>query len=237
MATTEDCLRPTQASTRDEFALMLHDRLLELEAKMSALEPAATDPDLRVVTSSGVASTVFVRVRSTAAVDPAAVARAALTALGHRDGDARWELWSCQHWSCLLSGQTHVLECVVQRSNVGCPGDADAVVVGHAVLDAVKRECPDASAETYVPRCSHWFEESVREAGGDHVHAWDPRVKDVVSYVDSDSDDDDHPTRRVWIKLHGWLASQLEATDVWHPKALMTESAGVDLVSALSTVL
>lgn len=226
--------RPAEATPRDEFALMLHDRVVALEAKLAALEPRRSDPHLRVLGAGDARAVVFVRARTSRHVAPAAVAAAALRTLGVRDPGTRWELWGCQHWTCLLPGQTFVLECVVQRFGGG--DGADPVTVGHAVLDAVRRLAPegDASAEAYAPRCPEWFAESVRAAGGGAaVHAWDPRQRAVVTYEDSD-DEEDQPSRRAWVRLHGWLASQVEATDVWHPHALIAETAGADLVACLA---
>lgn len=213
---------------------MLHERVVALETKLAALEPRAADPFLHVLGAGDARPVVFVRVRTSRHVDPAGVAAAALRTLGGRDPGTRWELWGCQHWTCLLPGQTYVLECVVQRFD----GEgADPVTVGHAVLDAVRRLAPegDAGAEAYAPRCPEWFAESVRAAAaGAAVHAWDPRQREVVTYEDSDEEDEDQPSRRAWVRLHGWLASQVEATDVWHPRALIAETAGADLVAALA---
>lgn len=213
----------TRARHRDAFALMLHDRVVELEAKVARLEPPPLDPALAVLGGATVSGSgaVFVRARSGMHARQGAVVDAVLRRLGRADA-TRWDVWACGHWSCLLPERPYVLELLVQRS--GTARTADVVAVGHAVVDAVREVTGDArhvSVDACAVRSAPWFIESLRAAcAADECDAcckaWDPRAGAVVATGAGESGG---AQNEAWLRLHGWMAAQLECTDVWHPRA------------------
>lgn len=234
---------PAGASPAETFALMLHDRVVELERQVAALAPPRLDARLTVLGSRDRSDLgyVFVRVRSSAAPDPDAWARACLGALGGRD-PTRWDLWCCQHWSL---AQDFVTEAVVQRS-----GDLPVAVaaVGHAALDAALAGAGAGgdgrvAVEACALTCHAWFVESVRAASVTS-YAWDPAAGVAIACRDGGGPPagaaaHDNPAfaaadSRAWTLLHGWLASQADVTDVWHPRALSAAAAAAQLAAALS---
>lgn len=248
MADVAAALRPV-GSAQDAFVLMLHDRILELERSLAALAPKPVDPRIRLLGKSEWSDNgaAFVRVRSPWGADTAAVAGKMLQVLGDVD-PTRWDAWVCQHWSCLLDSDPYVVEILVQR---GGSGGVDVVRVAHAALDAVRAlaDGADASVEACGARCPAWFIESIRTAGhatGRAVaHAWDPATR--AASTAEDPPDAEHPAdaedpadassdsagHKAWTMLHGWMASQVELTDVWHPRALNAAANGQELGAAL----
>jgi hypothetical protein len=233
---------------QERFALMLHDRVVDLERAMSALAPRALDPAVTLLGGRARADTgaVFVRVRGGIDAETDAVAARVLGALGGVD-DTRWDAWCCQHWSCLLPHEPYVLEMLVQRSGAG---GVDVARVAHAALDAVRgllepRLARAVSVEACAVRSAAWFVESIRAAGlamgEDTLYTWDPRARETVCSAAAGAVDEtgssDAGDHRTWVMLHGWMASQLELVDVWHPRALSAPAAGQELVVALRRAL
>jgi hypothetical protein len=231
---------------QEQFALMLHDRLVDLEHTVSKLVQAPLDPALRVLgaSRSSDSSAAFVRVCSAVDVDMGDVCRAVLESLGALHGGTRFDAWSCQHWSCFLDATPYVLELAVQAS--GLPQCLDVATVGHAALDAVRaalrrlRRDRDVSAEACPIRCPAWFAESIRvasaaSAGRAVLHTWDPLSRATTSADVTDSAEilDDPDT---WLMLHGWLARQVELTEVWHPKAPSAAACAVQLATRLRAI-
>ena len=227
-----------EGTCRDTFALMLHDRVVELEAKVASLEPPARDPALLVLGASTVSDggAVFVRVQSGMYAEQGAVLDAVLRRLGALD-PTRWDVWACQHWSCLLAQRPYVLELLVQRASPA--RTADVVAVGHAVVDAVREvtgDGKDLGVDACAVRSALWFIESIRTAsGGACMRAWDPAAGGVVRCdCGQEEGEEDEPRRRAWTRLHGWLAEQVECTDVWHPRAPSAASAAADREAAMT---
>ena len=236
-------------SEADRFALMLHDRVVELERQVSSLRPSPLDRRVTVLGSrrQSDSGAVFVRARCAWSADLTAWAAGVLAALGARD-DTRWDVWCCQHWSVGLGSQPYVIEALVERSGAGTP--ADVAGVAHAALDALLDLLRPhdlghtASVEACAVASPSWFAESIRAAGATEaggaatLHTWDPRAGAVVRQaVDRAHVAPGDAEYRAWTLLHGWLACQMEATEVWHPRALSACGLGQQLVSALSRVL
>ena len=233
-----------------KFALMMHERIVRLEEEVRALRPARLDGRVTILGTATEADTgaVFVRALAPAAVDTDAWAAALLGTLGARDprggGGLRYDLWCCQHFSCLAgtASQPYVVEALVQRSG---HRPQNVAAVAHAALDAL--ECPSVAAvEAAAAVNADWFVESIRAAAaaspgttGARMHTWDPRARCVMA---SDADDHDHDhdhdqdqdDRGVWMRLHGWLASQTERADMWHPHAPSAPKLGADLLAMLA---
>ena len=217
---------------RDAFALMLHDRVVQLEA--AVLRPRA-DPALTVSRSRPRAA--FVRLRSAALVDADAWARDVLARLA--PAGPLWDLWVCQHWSA-LGGDGPGLGCVTEAV-VRCGGGGectDCERAGHACLDAARAAgAADARVETHGVTCDAWFVESVRAAAAgarrDVTYSWrEGRVHDVPNVPGPEAWPD-----RAWRLLHGWLACQVDAVEPWHPRALSAGGAAAEFVTRLVDVL
>lgn len=260
MAAERVLWQPT-GSRRDDFVLMLHDRIVELEAKVARVEPAVRDPALLVLGAATVSDSgaVFVRIRTSRPVDTVSVMDAILRRLGTRD-TTRWDAWACCHWSCLLTDKPYVTEMLVQRSSA--TRTVDVVAVGHAAVDAAVMCMDDASicldgstrSNLTVDACAvkspHWFIESIRIAaacpgGRSCSRAWDPAARAPVATAEDDatttaSDDDDvfeQAHRTALQRMHGWLATQLECTDLWHPRAPCAAVAAASLECTLARAL
>lgn len=248
MGTLEDALQPVGSTLQESFALMLHDRVVELERAVTALAPRPLDPAITLLGTDRAAATgaAFVRIRSALSVETHRVASRILASLG--GGDAtRWDAWCCQHWSCLLHRDPYVFEMVVQRSGTD-PLHVDRVA--HAALDSMRELLRPFSlhhtvgVEACACKCPAWFVESIRTAcvavKQATLYTWDPRAETVVASDVSDIDEtgtQDASDHRAWVMLHGWLASQVDVTDVWHPRALSATAHGLELVGTLRRLL
>lgn len=244
-STSAHPLDPVGGSANDRFALMLHDRVVDLERQVSALQPRPLDRRVTVLGSRqrSDSGAVFVRVRSAWNADLTAWADGVLASLGARE-DTRWDLWCCQHWSVGLPSRPYVVEALVERSGAA---PADVAIVAHAALDAILDLLRPhdlghtASVEACAVSCPAWFAESIRSAAGGAtgtLHTWDPQAGAVVrGPIDRTHVAPGDAEYRAWTLLHGWMACQAEATDVWHPRAFNACALGQQLVSALSAAL
>lgn len=219
---------PVQADVKDAFALMLHDRLVELERAVAGLQ-IRTDPRLKVLGTRTKADkgSVFVRIRSNEALDVGAWALRTLTSLGK--DETRWDLWACQHWSFASGECPFVTEALVERSG----GDPVSVVtVGHVALDGA----PEGSrAEAAPVVCHEWFEACIR-AASPTLYAWDPLHKGMVTVnLEGQHQLADPVEDKAWMLLHGFLANAVEVADVWHPRALNASCASAHFVSLFMT--
>ena len=232
-------------SMSDRFALMLHDRVVDLERQVAALQPKPTDPRVRVLGSRRAADSgaVFVRTRSSWDVDLGEWAAQVLRTLGGL-ADTRWDVWCCQHWSVGFVTRPYVLEALIQRGD-GEP--ADVASAAHAHLDALHgmleplRLHRTIAVEACAATSPAWFAESIRVAGAAKgravLYTWDPRARAVVRQDVAEGGGAGAPSDpgpyMVWTWLHGWLASQLEATDVWHPHSLNAHTLARELMDRL----
>lgn len=236
-------LDPVGATVQDRFALMLHDRIIEIEQELRSLRPKPLDPRIRVLSSHDRSDSggVFVRIRSKTHVDTDAWSRVVLERLARLD-PTRYDLWCCQHWSLGHEDGPYVLECLVERRGTACVAD-----VAHAALDSTTTEATDGAAtsvETCAVTSCQWFAESIRAAaaasGRATLHSWDPVAGSCVSQDINDYDETRTRTPQehaAWTMLYGWLASQVERAEVWHPRALTAPKLGLDLVTALASTL
>ena len=234
----EDQLEPV-GDVQQHFALMLHARLVDLETEVRALRPASLDPRVRLLGTATTADSgaVFVRVRSRRHVEFDPWCEAVLRRLAATDTGVRFDAWCCQHWSLAADDRPYVVEALVERS---C-GPADVAKVAHAALDAT----PGGLVEACAVVCPRWFAESIRCAATTVadpppvLHTWDPEAGAVVRHGMEDETGAGGTPGQVaaWTLLHGWLASHVERTDVWHPRALSASATAVELIKALGARL
>lgn len=217
-------------SVSEQFALMLHDRIVELERRLATMRP----PVDKRVTILGARTTAeqgaaFVRVRSSEHVPLDAWARGVTRALAQLD-NTRWDVSCCEHWAF---GQDlpFVVEALVQRS-----GDApwDVAKIANVALDVADTHKATVAVDACGVMCRQWFQVSIR-AASKLAYTWDPVAKCVMSceafpYEESKAADP-------WVMLHGFLASEVEAADVWHPKALNAHTSAAQLVAVMGNVL
>lgn len=234
-----------EGTAGERFALMLHDRLVDLEAHVAGMRPAPLDACVSILGSGRRSDTgaVFVRARSARDVDLEAWGGALVAALGGVV-PTRWDAWCCQHWS--VGSGPYVLETLVQRSGHDRP--ADVAQVAHVALDALRAlRAEPLAVEACAVRCPAWFAESVRAASAASrraaLHSWDPQAGVAVRQDANDGDEvltggaPGDPAHRAWCMLHGWLAAQVEATEVWHPHAPNASALARQLVAALGQAL
>lgn len=244
-------LAPRGGSVQDEFALMMHDRILALERDVqSLLADAAVDPRVRLLGASTRSESggVFVRVMTAAALDIEAWCEGMLRLLGGTDA-SRFDVWCCHHWSLGRDDMPFITEALVERWY--SPGGVAVARVAHAALDAAARVRGGSMAsKVAVEACGvtnpRWFAESIRTAAefpgarAALLRTWDPKARCVVTSPAPDAiwDGRDWDARgRAWAMLHGWLASHTEVTDVWHPRSLNAATSATGLVSCLERLL
>lgn len=249
MNLTQDCnskppmLDSPRGSAKDKFSLMLHDRVVDLErAVYDRLLPCAPDARVRLLgcRTTSESGGVFVRARGAWNVDLREWAGQVLAVLGRREC-VRWEVWCCQHWSFGFATECpYVIEALIGRSG----GPEDVTRVAHAALDALQHCLKpvglhhSALVEACATWCPAWFARSIKVAAADRqaLYAWDPVTRTVAA--DGEEEEPEGPRERAaWTMLHGWLASQMEVTDVWHPRSLNSAVAGATLVEALGRLV
>ena len=225
-------------SLQERFALMMHDRIVEVERELVALRPPPLDPRIRLLgtRAESECGAVFARLLARREVDVDAWSARVLGRLGRCD-DTRFDMRACQHHG-LGQERPYVVECLVERSG-GAP--LTVARVAHAALDC--SHDPSAAVEACAVVAPAWFAESIRvAAGGEAVlHSWDPVARGCVSQGVDDVDETGARTPEemaAWTMLHGWMASQVEhVADLWHPRAPASSKMGMDLVRALGRVL
>jgi len=227
---------------QDQFALMVHDRVVELEAEVQKLRASPVDPRVRLLgtRTQSDSGAVFVRVLTKKPLDPKAWAPRVLARIG---GSVRLDLWSCQHFGLT---DAFVTECLVQRSDCR---PLSIVAVAHAALDTAMGDVTGAAGEPGTVEacgvtCVQWLAESIRTAatssGGATMFTWDPSTASTVSHDISDLDESGCrtvPELAVWSMLNGWMASQLEHTELWHPRGISSSRMATDLVRTLAAHL
>lgn len=221
---------------QQQFVLMLHGRVVDLEGDVKRLQPEPVDARVHLLGAERVADSgaVFVRLRCPAHVEFAAWCAAMMNRLSAVD-NTRYDMWCCQHWS-LGGGRPYVVEALVQRQ-----GALAVPKVAHAAVDSVD----DGVAEACAVVNPKWFAESIRTAcvaSGKPaaLYSWDPEARELVCSQAADEDGTGTQTpgeSAAWTLLHGWLAAQTERTDVWHPRALSAGTTSVQLVRALGRLL
>ena len=211
-------------SESDKFALMLHDRLIELEARISAMVDPPLDPRVTLVgarTSKNL--NTFVRVCCPDEQDLTAVVHRALETIGKRWG-ASLEAFAAQHYN--IDGG-FVFEAMVCCSTL----PLSIETVAHAFLDS----CDDPSS-VLASRVilTEWFTESFLEIS-ETCYRYD-YARDRFIVEDAESWGHVPPTT-TWKLMAGWQASVMEAVTVQHPKAPDADDMHSKLLTALEKVL
>ena len=214
------------ASDGDKFALMLHDRLIELETKVAAMVDAPLDPRVTLVgarTSKNL--NTFVRVCCPDEQNLTTVLHRALETIGKRWG-VSLEAFGAQHYDG-LDGEGFVVEIMACCSAQPLPVET----VAHAFLDS----CEDPSS-VLASRVilTEWFTESFLEIS-ETCYRYD-YARDRFIVEDAESWGHVPPTP-TWKMLTGWQASVIEAVAVQHPKAPDPDAMHAKLLTALENVL
>lgn len=215
-----------RGSAGELFALMMHDRLVELERQVALLRLPDTDPAITLVDCPSGSPGVYVRLHAAAEVDLDAWAAALVRRLGALWAGRCVEVSSCQHYG--LDGTFVVEGLVVAADHAGVhPADPHTTVAqaARAAMDAVVTDCGaelagQAPHDERVLACGvlsrEWFAESLSAANPlGKVWSWDPEAREAVADANSLWIRDDG-----WSMLQGWLAHNRERVDVQHPKAL-----------------
>lgn len=237
---------------QEKFVLMLHDRLVELENEVKDLRPRALDQRVTLLGTDEKSQngSVFVRMHTSWNVDLNQLCAATLGVLGPLD-NTRYDMWACQHWTFADTVTPFIVEMVVERSGGGGPGGGlEVAKVAHAALDSLlaltgRLLRVTASAEACALRCPTWFAESVRVASATGqrqavLHSWEPLSGHVVTQDINDIDETGTRTPsqyRTWTMLHGWMAHQMDPTDVWHPRGLSNSKCAIDIVASIGGML
>lgn len=205
------------------FALMLHDRLVDVELRLASLAPRQIDERIEVVGCAPGSEATYVRVHSASQIDQQAWGKRVAKELGAFWGEAV-DVTAVQHFSTLHDH--FVLEALaVCRPRAAADPQRRVVQVGNAALDASA-----ALGELAAPkpvwvcgvkdRC--WFVDSFCAASGPdggRIWSYDP---DDASVTESEADPwipDDG-----WCMMQGWLAHNREQVEVLHPRALSADT-------------
>jgi hypothetical protein len=216
-----------RGDTAEMFALMLHDRIVDLERQLAELRPPSVDERITVLgpATTNTSRNVYVCVRRQHDTDADAWAADVCRRLGER-----WacdvDVACCSHFSI---DQTFVLEALVCLER-----DTQVADVAHAVLAATlhagehdvhgdrddvhgDRRPAVTSVLASAVRSPDWFAESIARAAGREARAW--RWDAASRAVEAD------PPPAIeqsdgWCMLEGWLATHRERVDVQHPRAL-----------------
>lgn len=238
-------------TNQEKFVLMLHDRLIELENEVKDLRPRPLDTRVTLLGTHEKSHTgsVFVRLYTSWNVDLGQLCAATLGVLGPLD-NTRYDMWACQHWTFADTPTPFIIEMVIERSGGGGPGGGVGVAkVAHAALDSLMsltgRLRVTASADACALHCPTWFAESVRVASSTGqrqavLHSWEPESRTVVTQDINDIDETGtrNPSQyTAWTMLHGWMAHQVDPTDVWHPRGLSNSKCSIDIVNAIAETL
>lgn len=210
-------------SENDKFVLMLHDRVIELEAKIAAMVDPPLDPRVTLVgarTSKNL--NTFVRLCCPDEQDLTTVLRRALETVGKRWG-VSLEAFAAQHYN--IDGG-FVLEAMVCCSTTPLPVET----VAHAFLDSSAKASSVLASRVIL---TEWFTESFLEVS-ETCYRYDyARDRFIVEDAESWGHVPPSPT---WKMLTGWQASVIEAVTIQHPKAPDADDMQVRLVTALENV-
>ena len=212
------------ASESDKFALMLHDRVIELEAKIAAMVDPPLDP--RVTLVGGRVSknlNTFVRVCCPDEQDLTTVLRRSSETIGKRWG-VSLEAFAAQHYN--IDGG-FVLEAMVCCSTLPLPAET----VAHAFLDACVKASSVLASRVVL---TEWFTESFLEIS-ETCYRYD-YARDRFIVEDAESWGHVAPTT-TWKMLTGWQASVIEAVAVQHPRAPDADEMHAKLLTALERVI
>lgn len=211
-------------SDNDKFALMLHDRVIELEARIASMVDPQLDPR---VTLAGARTSknlnTFVRVCCPDEQALTTVFRRALETIGKRWG-VSLEAFGAQHYN--IDGG-FVVETMTCCSTMPLPAET----VAHAFLDACENPSSVLASRVIL---TEWFTESFLEIS-DACYRYD-YARDRFIVEDAESWGHVEPTT-TWKMLTGWQASVIEAVNIQHPKAPDADDMHAKLLTALEKVL
>lgn len=218
-----------EGTASEMFALMLHDRVVELERQLAdmAIPPLDARIDLADQTDS---LDVYVRLRCSKEVSVDEWAASVCRRLGER-WSSPLDLVACQHFDIDETFVVEAVLCFETRRPVAQVAHAalDALegVAGPAALAVLHSRRPSSVPHLYnhpvlasAVQSREWFVESLRAAAGDYaeVWSWDPVAKKAEKEALDIWIEDDG-----WCMLQGWLAHNRERVEVLHPRALQAQ--------------
>jgi hypothetical protein len=205
-----------KATAEQEFTLMLHDRLVELEKKVADLEPKPLDPRIKIAERP---RHPFVKLEFDAKIDHSTWLKSVVERLG-RQFEMRVSGVACQGWS--LRAQKYVVEAIFEA------GAMDHHEVGRACLETGTAFGEVRAVHVHEVTNVAWFMESIMSADDDAGHATYEN-----GAVSTTTDQTDTPWYHShWYRLNGWLVSVMENADVEHLQAFDADSAATALYRA-----
>jgi hypothetical protein len=195
---------PVEQTPEQAFALMLHDRIVELERKMARMEhkDRGVDPRIKFVEKKR-----FPLLKIHLENDDVNLSRwlnETVGAVGRATGQEAFGV-ACKEYNVLA--KAYVIECVL---DVECDGKSVATAALEHAPSAKVVEVHDVANFT-------WFSESIA-ACSYCSSTYDPKtqtVKTVAEPVPEVSGESDTP----WLMLNGWLTSVIEGVDISHTRA------------------
>lgn len=203
------------ATAEQEFTLMLHDRLVELEKRVADLEPRPLDPRIKIAERP---RHPFVKLEFDAKIDHSTWLKSVVERLGRRF-ETKVTGTACQGWS--LRAQKYVVEAIFEA------GAMDHREVGRACLETGSAFGEVRAVHVHEVSNVAWFMESIMSAD-DAGHATYENGS-----VSTNTDQTDVPWHHSpWYRLNGWLVSVMENADVEHLQAFDADSAATALYRA-----
>jgi hypothetical protein len=207
------------ATAEQEFTLMLHDRLVELEKRVADLEPKPLDPRIKIAERP---RHPFVKLEFDAKVDHSTWLKSVVERLGRRF-EMRVSGVACQGWS--LRAEKYVVEAIFEA------GAMDHREVGRACLETGSTFGEVRAVHVHEVTNVAWFMESIASTDDEAGHA---------TYENGSVSTAAEQTgilHSAWYRLNGWLASVMEDADVEHLRAFDADSAATALYRATARPL
>lgn len=210
------------------FSLMLHDRLIELEAAVAGLRGADVDPRIELLDPAATQGRdVYVRVHCAQEQTPDTFAGGLCRRLGALWPGCSADVMCVQHYNLDATFVMEALVCFDAAKNVA--------QVARTALDAAQGLATGAKAQPVLACRVHsreWFVESIRAACGDSpwVWCWDKTQvvkEDLDAYIEDEG----------WSLLQGWLAHNREPVEVLHPLALHAQVQARKLWSLIARIV
>lgn len=202
-----------KATAEQQFSLMLHDRLVELEKKVADLEPVPLDPRIRIAERP---QHPFVKLEFDAEIDHSTWLKSVVERLGRRF-EMKVSGVSCQGWS--LRAEKYVVEAVFEVDSA-----MDHREVGRVCLETGSTFGEVRAVHVHGVTNVAWFMESIASAKAEYA-----TYEDGVVKAREKTDDAPHPS---WYRMNGWLVSVMENADVEHLRAFDAHSAAISLYRA-----
>lgn len=203
---------PVEQTVEQAFALMLHDRIVELERKLAAMERRIPDPRIKFVKKKRFP---LLKIHLDEEIDLAQWLEKTVDALGKKTNKATSGL-ACQEYS--LPAKAYVIESMF---------DVDAGDENELVAMLALEHAPKATVvEVHDVMNFTWFSESIA-ACSYCSSVYDPEKKTTRTLVERIPVAPEDDT--LWFMLNGWLTSVMEGVDIENTRAFDSLSASLHL--------